>query len=83
MWVGLQIDGETMLIEIPEGYELGDFEWFGVYDHCKQSRTAYVSLKDVRPPAEAVLPEGIQVLVKFCHTNAFIGLLPEAIIEIP
>uniref|UniRef100_A0A914XL62 DM13 domain-containing protein n=1 Tax=Plectus sambesii TaxID=2011161 RepID=A0A914XL62_9BILA len=49
------VQGKMMTVSVPRGAKIADYEWFGIYDQCQQTRTAFVSLKDIKPPTEKII----------------------------
>lgn len=69
--------GDNVIVSLPEPYELSEFQWFGIYDHCKRVRTAFVNVRGIKAPKEVKL-EGLRgwqydvssgdIYVKNCNT---------------
>uniref|UniRef100_A0A915IS21 DM13 domain-containing protein n=1 Tax=Romanomermis culicivorax TaxID=13658 RepID=A0A915IS21_ROMCU len=49
---------DEMALAIPDPYTLSDFEYFGIYDHCRHAKTATISLRGIEVPKEVEL-EGL------------------------
>jgi hypothetical protein len=65
------LQGKMLTVSVPKGAKISDYEWFGIYDQCQQVggaaficrsnpialqiRTAYVSLKEIKPPTEQTI----------------------------
>jgi len=72
-----KFSGENVIVELPEPYELSEFQWFGIYDHCKRARTAFVNVRGIEAPKEVRL-DGLRgwqydvssgdIFVKNCNT---------------